>query len=191
MNCGAVLRKDRNVPNGGHPARILSWFFVSQRRENRRKGNSPPPERYCYCRETSMSPQLNAELLRVEGLRIEFTDSGGGRSISFHIGIGEVLGLVGESGSGKSVLVKSLIRILPPNGRMTAGRILWRGENLRCATEARMRMIRGSDISMIFQNPQASLNPARKIGAQLQSLVCRCEPSGSSAGPELLQAENG
>lgn len=128
-----------------------------------------------------MSSQLNAELLRVEELRTEFV---GAQPIvaveeaTFQIGIGEVLGLVGESGSGKSVLVKSLIRILPPNGRITGGRILWQGEDLRPATETRMRTIRGTDISMIFQNPQASLNPSRKIGSQLQSLI-RYRSSGS------------
>lgn len=119
-------------------------------------------------------PDLRTDLLRVEELRVEFT---GARSTvaveeaAFQIATGEVLGLVGESGCGKSVLVKSLIRILPPNGHISGGQVLWLGENLLKASESRMREIRGTDISMIFQNPQASLNPARKIGDQLRALV--------------------
>lgn len=119
-------------------------------------------------------PDLRTDLLRVENLRVEFT---GARSTvaveeaTLQIGPGEVLGLVGESGCGKSVLVKSLIRILPPNGHIAGGQVLWLGENLPTASERRLREIRGNDISMIFQNPQASLNPARKIGDQIRALV--------------------
>ena len=90
---------------------------------------------------------------------------------TLRIGEGEVLGLVGESGSGKSVLVKSLMRILPPNGRITQGRILWRGEDLRTVSESRMRDIRRTQMSMIFQNPQACLNPSRKIGSHLAGVI--------------------
>lgn len=118
--------------------------------------------------------KLNPKLLYVEGLRTEFAGTPpivAVNEATFHINTGEILGLVGESGSGKSVLVKSLIRILPPNGRISSGRVLWRGEDLTSATESRMRAIRGAEISLVFQNPLASLNPARKIGAQMQSLV--------------------
>lgn len=113
-------------------------------------------------------------LLAVENLRTEFIGARGMVAVqaaTLQIGEGEVLGLVGESGSGKSVLVKSLIRILPPNGRITQGRVLWRGEDLRGVSEARMRDIRRSQISMIFQNPQASLNPSRKIGSHLTGVI--------------------
>lgn len=125
-------------------------------------------------------------LLKVESLRAEF---GGSRPLvaideaTLEVGTGEVVGLVGESGSGKSVFVKSLMRILPPNGQITCGRILWLGEDLRGVSERRMREIRGSDISMIFQNPQASLNPARKIGDQLRALLRlrnRCTDDGAA-----------
>lgn len=114
------------------------------------------------------------DLLRVESLRTEFEGAQGLVAVeeaSLEIAPGEVLGLVGESGCGKTVLVKSLIRVLPPNAHITHGRMLWQGEDLRFASETRMRQIRGTDISMIFQNPQASLNPARKVGAQLESLI--------------------
>jgi ABC-type dipeptide/oligopeptide/nickel transport system ATPase component len=90
---------------------------------------------------------------------------------TFDIASGEVFGLVGESGSGKSVLVKSLIRVLPPNGHVSGRGVLWLGEDLLNINERRMRQIRGAEISMIFQHPQASLNPSRTIGEQLRSLV--------------------
>src|ERR1035441_1008806 len=96
-------------------------------------------------------------LLRVEELRTEFRGTRPFVAVeeaSFQIYPGEVLGLVGESGCGKSVLAKSLIRVLPPNGYVSKGRILWLGEDLGRASDRRMRELRGSDISMIFQNPQ-------------------------------------
>src|SRR5258708_2236290 len=113
-------------------------------------------------------------LLAVDELRTEFVGPRATvavREATLRIAEGEVLGLVGESGSGKSVLVKSLIRILPPNGRITQGRVLWSGEDLRTASEARMRTIRRNEISMIFQNPQACLNPSRKIGNHLSTVI--------------------
>ena len=119
--------------------------------------------------------ELNTDTqLSVDGLRTEFI---GARStvavqgVTLRVAEGEVLGLVGESGCGKSVLVKSLMRILPPNGRITQGRILWQGEDLRTASEARMREVRRTQISMIFQNPQASLNPSRRIESHLTGVI--------------------
>jgi ABC-type dipeptide/oligopeptide/nickel transport system ATPase component len=115
-----------------------------------------------------------AEFLRVDRLRAEFKGTYPVIAVeeaTFQMAPGEVFGLVGESGCGKSVLVKSLLRILPPNGYVSANGVLWLGEDLLTASEHRMRQIRGAQISMIFQNPQASLNPARTIGDQLRSLV--------------------
>jgi peptide/nickel transport system ATP-binding protein len=120
------------------------------------------------------TPELQTDLLRVNKLRVAFT---GARPMvavedaTFQIAPGEVLGLVGESGCGKSVLVKSLIRILPPNGHISGGHVRWLGEDLATASESRMRDVRGNEISMIFQNPQACLNPARKIGDQMRTLI--------------------
>lgn len=122
----------------------------------------------------SETSNRTSELLRVERLRAEFK---GIRPLvavdeaTFQIAPSEVFGLVGESGCGKSVLVKSLIRILPPNGSVSGNGVLWLGQDLLTASEPKMREIRGTQISMIFQNPQASLNPARTIGDQLRSLV--------------------
>src|SRR5690349_7185401 len=94
-------------------------------------------------------PELHTDLLRVDKLRVAFT---GARSLvaveeaTFQIAAGEVLELVGESGCGKSVLVKSLIRILPPNGHIAGGQVLWLGEDLATASESRMRDVRGNEI---------------------------------------------
>lgn len=136
----------------------------------------------------------HAALMKVEGLRTEF---GGSQPLvavedaTLEVGAGEVVGLVGESGSGKSAFVKSLLRILPPNGHVTRGRILWLGEDLRGVSERRMREVRGSDISMIFQNPQASLNPARKVGDQLLSLLrLRNRCSGDEAARRAVELLN-
>ncbi len=115
-------------------------------------------------------------LLSVRGLRIEFgTDQGPARAVddlSFDLNAGEVLGIVGESGSGKSVTALSIMGLLPtPPGRVTAGEILFEGEDLLRKSRNDMRKIRGNEISMIFQEPMTSLNPVFTIGDQLTEAV--------------------
>src|SRR6185369_2603024 len=97
-------------------------------------------------------------LLEVNNLKTHFfTEDGVVRAVdgvSFHVDRGEVLGIVGESGSGKSVTGLSLLRLVPdPPGRIVAGKLLFEGEDLARATEARMRALRGDRIAMIFQDP--------------------------------------
>lgn len=79
--------------------------------------------------------------------------------ISFDIAKGETFALVGESGCGKSVSALSVLRLLPSNAQITAGKVLYGGVDLLRMAERDMRDIRGARISMIFQDPMTSLNP--------------------------------
>lgn len=91
--------------------------------------------------------------------------------VSFHIKRGETLGIVGESGSGKSVTSLSIMQLVPnPPGRIVSGEILLEGSNLLKKKKSAMNRIRGSDISMIFQEPLTSLNPVFTIGYQIKEV---------------------
>ncbi|MEM1345541.1 MAG: ATP-binding cassette domain-containing protein, partial [Pseudomonadota bacterium] len=81
------------------------------------------------------------------------------RGVTFALKPGEVLGLVGESGSGKSVTCYALMRLLDAGGSIAAGDAVYSGIDLRQASERDMADLRGREISMIFQNPRAALNP--------------------------------
>ena len=111
-------------------------------------------------------------LLEVKGLGVEFQTRGGTahvlEDIQLHIQRGETLGLVGESGCGKSITALALMRLIPqPPGRITSGQILFDGQDLLQLPEAQMRRVRGNRISMIFQEPMTSLNPAYSVGDQI------------------------
>ena len=112
-----------------------------------------------------------SRLLEVEGLRTQFPTRAGivkaVDDVSFHIEEGELLGLVGESGSGKSITALSILRLISPPGKIVAGSIRFKGEELTTATADRLRDIRGNDIAMIFQDPMTSLNPVYTVGEQI------------------------
>ena len=114
-------------------------------------------------------------LLSVEGLETHFaTGQGVLRAVdgvSFDIEKGQVLGLVGESGCGKSVTSLSIMRLVPPPGRVVAGRVLLEGEDLLVKDAEAMRQVRGARIAMVFQEPMTSLNPVFSIGDQIASAV--------------------
>lgn len=95
------------------------------------------------------------------------------RDVSLKLAKGESLGIVGESGSGKSVTSYALMRILDRGGSITAGDVTYSGIDLRRAAERDMLDVRGREISMIFQNPRAALNPIRKVGAQIEDVLRR------------------
>lgn len=114
-------------------------------------------------------------MLSVKDLAVSFRTRRGQvdavRGISFDLTRGETLGIVGESGSGKSVTSYALLRILDAGGTIRAGDVTYGGIDLRAASEAGMRDIRGREISMIFQNPRAALNPIRKVGHQIEDVL--------------------
>jgi oligopeptide transport system ATP-binding protein len=87
--------------------------------------------------------------------------------VSFELSAGETLGIVGESGSGKSVTALSLMRLIPPPGRVVGGRVMYDGNDLTKLSEAEMQGIRGESIAMIFQDPMTSLNPVFRVGWQV------------------------
>jgi len=110
-------------------------------------------------------------LLEVSDLTTEFvTGDGVVRAVdgvSFTIDKGRTLGIVGESGSGKSVTCLTIMGLNPSRNTISTGEALWKGKNLLTAKPRELREIRGSEISMIFQDPMTSLNPVHTIGRQL------------------------
>ena len=112
--------------------------------------------------------------------------------VSFQIAPGETLGMVGESGSGKSVTAFSILRLLQPPGRVTAGRVVFEGRDLLTLPEREMRDVRGARISLIFQEPMTALNPVMRVGDQIaEAIVVHGKGTGSEAAiraVELLEA---
>jgi peptide/nickel transport system permease protein len=113
-----------------------------------------------------------SDLVTVERLRVEFPGEDESvleilSNVSFSIRRGETLGLVGESGSGKSMTALALLGLVPPPGQVTAGSIRFGGRDLTAMPEAEMNRIRGSEISIIFQDSIAGFSPVHTIGEQL------------------------
>ncbi len=112
-------------------------------------------------------------LLEVKNLAINFKTYGGEvkavRDVSFHVDEGEVVAIVGESGSGKSVTAQSIMGLVPrPPGIIKGGSIIFKEQELLHMTRKEMRKIKGSKISMVFQDPMTSLNPTMRIGKQIE-----------------------
>ncbi|MGI6130529.1 MAG: ABC transporter ATP-binding protein [Bacillota bacterium] len=119
---------------------------------------------------------MTIPLLSVRGLHTVFHTGDGlvpaVDGVSFHLDRGETLGIVGESGSGKSVTSLSVMGLVPrPHGKVTAGEILFEGEDLLKKSDFQIRKIRGKDISMIFQEPMTSLNPVYTCGDQIAESI--------------------
>jgi ABC-type microcin C transport system duplicated ATPase subunit YejF len=118
---------------------------------------------------------MTEPLLAVEHLTTRFQQGGhtftAVDGVSFTIHRGETFALVGESGSGKSITALSVMRLLPPNARITAGRVILDGEDLLRLPEMRMNRLRSKRIAMIFQDPMTSLNPVRTIGDQIEEVL--------------------
>jgi peptide/nickel transport system ATP-binding protein/oligopeptide transport system ATP-binding protein len=114
---------------------------------------------------------MNEPLLRVRDLRVEFALARGTLravdGVSFDVSAGESLGLVGESGSGKTVALRALVGLLPRNARIVGGTIEIAGVDVTAASEDTRRELRGTTVSMIFQEPMTALNPVMRVGEQI------------------------
>jgi oligopeptide/dipeptide ABC transporter ATP-binding protein len=111
-------------------------------------------------------------ILKVRNLKTSFFLNGGRKvtavkDVSFDLYAGETLGVVGESGSGKSVMIKSILNLIPLPGRIESGEVFLGGTDLLKLSENQMQKIRGNEMSMIFQEPMSALNPSFSIAWQI------------------------
>lgn len=131
--------------------------------------------------ETAPAPldptRTDVPILSLRDLAVEFDTKSGVvravRGVSFDLYPGETLAIVGESGSGKSVTMLSVLGLLAANARIVSGTVSYRGVDLRTASAAHMRSLRGDDLAVIFQDPMTSLNPVMTIGSQIAENVRR------------------
>jgi oligopeptide/dipeptide ABC transporter ATP-binding protein len=130
---------------------------------------------------------LSQPVLQVKDLKTQFfTDDGVVQAVdgvSFDLHPGETLGIVGESGCGKSVTALSILRLVQEPGRIVAGQILFKGDDIVKMSDDEVREIRGKDIAMIFQDPLSSLNPVLTVGFQIQEAI---EAHGKVPGKTAL-----
>lgn len=141
------------------------------------------------------SAQAPEALLDIRGLRVEYhTDEDvvyAVNGLDLTIGKGESLGLVGETGAGKTTTALSVLRLIAdPPGKIMGGEIWFEGEDMLQAKPARLREIRGSKISVIFQDPMTSLNPVYSVGDQIAEVIhqhekCSKEEERRKAGDML------
>ena len=141
-------------------------------------------------RSSGGAPVANA--LAIENLDVAFRVRGRDRPVlkglSLHIGRGECYGLVGESGSGKSTAALAAVRYLPRNGHVTGGRILVDGRDLMKLSDAKLRLLRTQDVSMVYQDPARALNPSLRIGRQMSEVFEAAAGLGHAAAIERSAA---
>jgi peptide/nickel transport system ATP-binding protein len=118
---------------------------------------------------------MSAPILEVKNLSTQFATRNGiikaVDDVSFSVGAREIVGLVGESGSGKSITGFSILGLIDPPGRVTAGQILFNGADLLALPQSALRAVRGKRIAMIFQDPMMTLNPVLSVGTQMIEAV--------------------
>jgi peptide/nickel transport system ATP-binding protein len=131
-------------------------------------------------------------LLQVQDLEVKYHTPAGVltaiRHTSFEVNEAEIVGIVGESGCGKSTVASAVMRLLPPNGEITAGQILLRGRDLRRLDKEAMRSIRGRELAMIFQDPMTSLNPVFGIEGQMIDALRAHQEPGELKSQRVLRA---
>ncbi|MDA3788790.1 MAG: ABC transporter ATP-binding protein [Desulfobacula sp.] len=120
---------------------------------------------------------MKKPLMEINGLNLNFHTSRGKlkalRDVTLHVPEGSRVGVVGESGCGKSTLIYAIIRLLAANAEFEGGTILFQGQNLLSLSQEKMRQLRGSEISMIFQDPMTALNPVHSIYRQMIDIQYR------------------
>jgi oligopeptide/dipeptide ABC transporter ATP-binding protein len=133
---------------------------------------------------------VSRPLLAVEGLEVVYhTDAGrlpALADVSFEVSERQILGVVGESGCGKSTLGAALLRLLPPNGEIVGGRVMFDGRDLATLAPGDLRDVRGRGLATIFQDPLTSLNPTFTIGQQMIDAQ-RAHLQGGESKGELRQ----
>ena len=114
---------------------------------------------------------MSAPLLSVAGLEVRFGDEAAVRGVDLAVHAGQTVAIVGESGSGKSTTAAAILGLLPPGGRVTAGRIEFDGVDLTAATRRQLRAVRGSGIGYVPQDPMTNLNPVWRVGFQVREAL--------------------
>ena len=112
-------------------------------------------------------------MLDVQDITVAYSSNAEPTIEGFHIEMkpGEICSIVGESGSGKTTVIRSILGLLPSGGKVTKGDILFEGESLLQYSKKQWRELRGTQISMIFQDSGAMINPIRKIGSQYVEML--------------------
>src|SRR5580692_12331874 len=111
-------------------------------------------------------PQTTSTLLRVDGLTVAYGDQTVVRDVSFELARGQSLALIGESGSGKTTIARTVLRLLPPQARVTAGQIQFNRQDVLELGERQFRPLRGRELGFVPQDPSNALNAVRTIGSQ-------------------------
>src|SRR6516165_10653331 len=133
------------------------------------------------------TPLPGEPLIALRGLRVAFNGQDVLRGLDLSVARGEALGMVGESGSGKSVTWLATLGLLPRHARVT-GEARLDGRNIIGASERELSRLRGGRIGLIFQDPTSSLNPVRRVGAQLvESLALHRDLAGAGARAEACR----
>ncbi|MCR5942742.1 ABC transporter ATP-binding protein [Ochrobactrum sp. XJ1] len=118
---------------------------------------------------------MTSSILSIKNLEIDFNTSSGVfsaiKGVDFEVGRGEVVGIVGESGSGKTTGALAAMGLLASNAVIKGGQIVLNGQDITYASKPQLQTLRGSTMSMIFQNPRAALNPVRPVGQQIVDAI--------------------
>ncbi|MCE8555178.1 ABC transporter ATP-binding protein [Ruegeria pomeroyi] len=116
-------------------------------------------------------------VLDIQGLSVSYATPRGElkalRDVSMTVPAGKIVGIVGESGCGKSTLISAIIRLMAPNARVGAGDVMFKGADLLGKSAAQMRGLRGTEISMVFQDPMQTHNPVLTVGRQMMDIQYR------------------